>query len=101
MKGSRCRADGALFVPERDQCPGCGGPVDAVEVADSGTLRTWTVVRSAPTGHEASDRVVAVVDVDGAVFPAWGTMALGTLVTGASVAVTEAPDGTHSFTVKG
>ena len=52
LLGGRCPGCGHPHFPRFDQCPYCGGEsVEAVELADHGTLWGWTTVTAPPPGH--------------------------------------------------
>lgn len=43
LAGSRCASCGTVAFPAQDGCPQCGDEMGPVELADHGTLWTWTV----------------------------------------------------------
>jgi len=45
IEGGRCASCGAVYVPPHARCPACGsGSMTTVEVADTGTIASFTVV---------------------------------------------------------
>ena len=52
LLGARCGACGQTSFPRLDGCPYCGSEsIEAVELADHGTLWGWTTVLHAPPGY--------------------------------------------------
>jgi uncharacterized OB-fold protein len=52
LRGGRCGACGRLQFPLASTCPACGsGEVEAVRLADHGTLWGWTAVTAPPPGY--------------------------------------------------
>jgi uncharacterized OB-fold protein len=54
IEGGRCPSCGAVHVPPHARCPACGsGPMATVEVADTGTIASFTVVHLPVAGLDA------------------------------------------------
>ncbi len=52
LLGARCQDCGQSSFPRLDGCPYCGSEtIEAVELADHGTLWGWTTVLHAPPGY--------------------------------------------------
>jgi len=71
LLGRRCPADGKVYVPARGSCPEHAVPLsDTVEVADTGTVTTFCIVRI-PAENLSVDPpfVAAHVLLDGADIP--------------------------------
>ena len=52
LRGGRCGACGRLQFPMASTCPACGGDaIEAVRLADRGTLWGWTAVTAPPPGY--------------------------------------------------
>jgi uncharacterized protein len=51
LQGSRCRDCGEVTLGQNSNCPNCGGhSTDPIELADHGSLWTYTVIRHKPPG---------------------------------------------------
>ena len=61
-----CTGCAKFAWPPRDRCSDCGGSLDWVDCAGTGSLVTWSVVRRAvdPALKDAVPYVVAIVDID-------------------------------------
>jgi hypothetical protein len=71
LVGQRCTQCRRVYVPARGACPRCAAPVDEeVELADKGTVTTFSIVR-VPSGNLSYDPPYAAVSVllDGADIP--------------------------------
>ena len=51
LLAARCAACRALHFPASDTCPYCGGAAATEPLGPHGTLRLFTVVRTAPPGY--------------------------------------------------
>lgn len=61
----RCTACGGLDPGPRDLCPRCHAPLSPAEVAGTGTLVSWTLIRRPPAAfREDGPYAVAVVRLD-------------------------------------
>jgi len=68
LTGQRCPACGKVYVPSRGTCPVDGVPADeAVELPDTGTVTTFSIVNVAYPGQQVKPPyVAAAVLLDGA-----------------------------------
>jgi uncharacterized OB-fold protein len=68
LLGQRCPACGQVYIPSRGTCPADGVPTDAVvELPDTGTVTTFSVVNVGYPGQQvAPPYVAAAVLLDGA-----------------------------------
>ena len=66
LEGKKCRSCGRVAFPPRPVCPGCGGrEFEAVRLAESGKLLTYTVIRVPPEGYEdQSPYAVGIAELD-------------------------------------
>jgi uncharacterized OB-fold protein len=66
LEGEKCKGCGRIAFPPRPVCPGCGGrEFEAVKLAESGRLLTYTVIRVAPEGYEdQSPYAVGIAELD-------------------------------------
>lgn len=66
--GQRCPECGKVYIPPRGSCPRCGVPTTGeVEISDSGTLYSFTVVHIPIPGSELEPPfVTGIVLLDGA-----------------------------------
>jgi len=68
LLGQRCPACGQVYIPSRGTCPADGVPTDAVvELPDTGTITTFSVVNVGYPGQQVTPPyVAAAVLLDGA-----------------------------------
>jgi uncharacterized OB-fold protein len=53
MEAGKCKKCGKICFPPRIVCPVCGGrQFDTVKLPDEGILKTFTIIRVAPSGFE-------------------------------------------------
>lgn len=81
MIGSRCVAGHGAWLPPRERCPACAGPVEPIDVPDVGDLLASTSVG----GH-----AVGLVQLGDAAVP---VIVEGPVPEGAGVVVVARPDG--------
>lgn len=66
IEGQKCKACGSIFLGERSVCSKCGarGQIEAVKLANTGTLYVYSIVHRSFPGIEVP-YVSAIVDLDG------------------------------------
>lgn len=69
LEAGKCKGCGKTLFPPRSKCPKCGGTdFEIVRLPDTGVVRTFTVIRVAPS--QFSDQVpyaVGIVELEGGV----------------------------------
>ncbi len=66
LEGHKCKSCDAIFLGEREICSKCGtrGQIEAVKLANTGTLYVYSIVHRSFPGIEVP-YVSAIVDLDG------------------------------------
>lgn len=69
LEAGKCKRCGKVCFPPRLVCPKCGNRTfDTVRLADEGVLKTYTVIRVAPSQFTGqSPYAVGIVELDGGV----------------------------------
>lgn len=65
LVGSRCLSCGKVHYPKVLACPKCMGQTEDFRFSGSGTVFSFTVVRSGPTGFERYvPYIIAIIELD-------------------------------------
>jgi uncharacterized OB-fold protein len=69
LEAAKCKNCGKISFPPRLVCPKCGNRTfDPVKLADQGVIKTYTVIRVAPSQFTGqSPYAVGIVELDGGV----------------------------------
>ncbi len=64
LMGLECEACGGITTPPKATCDACGGTsLTPAQLSGKGVIRTYTVIRVAPDGHEAP-YIVILTELD-------------------------------------